>query len=112
MQPNLNLGIVKQIAVPLPYSTTDPIVGEVASRVSQKEDAMTTIEHGLLRASRLRQSILKNAFEGKLVPQDPCDEPASVLLERLRASQLDHDTKNIGKDSARPAKRKIGKDGG
>ncbi len=107
MQPNLNLGIVKQIAVPLPsLDEQTRIVGEVASRVSQIEDAETTIEHGLLRASRLRQSILKNAFEGKLVPQDPGDEPASVLLERLRASQLDHDTKNKAKNSARPAKRK------
>jgi type I restriction enzyme, S subunit len=34
--------------------------------------------------SRLRQSILKTAFEGRLVPQDPTDEPASVLLARLR----------------------------
>ena len=34
-------------------------------------------------AARLRQSILKAAFEGRLVPQDPADEPASALLARL-----------------------------
>jgi len=33
---------------------------------------------------RLRQSILKKAFEGKLVPQDPNDEPAEILLDLIR----------------------------
>ncbi len=39
------------------------------------------------RAARLRQSVLKRAFEGELVPQDPTDEPASELLERARAER-------------------------
>ena len=43
-----------------------------------------TIENSLRQAERLRQSILKRAFEGKLAPQDPTDEPASVLLEKIR----------------------------
>ena len=43
----------------------------------------------LARAGRLRQSILKRAFVGQLVPQDLSDEPASVLLERIRTSRQD-----------------------
>ena len=38
-------------------------------------------------AERLRQSILKIAFEGRLVPQDPTDEPAEKLLERIKAER-------------------------
>jgi type I restriction enzyme S subunit len=41
------------------------------------------VEAALKRAERLRQAILKHAFEGKLVPQDPEEEPAAALLERI-----------------------------
>ena len=41
----------------------------------------------LTRAEALRQSILKQAFSGKLVPQDPNDEPAQALLARIRATR-------------------------
>ena len=40
-----------------------------------------------VRANQLRQAILKRAFEGKLVPQDRNDEPASVLLTRIRCER-------------------------
>lgn len=45
------------------------------------EDA---VEQGLTRIERLKQSILKKAFEGKLVESDPNDEPVEVLLERIK----------------------------
>ena len=45
------------------------------------------IEQNLQKSEALRQSILKKAFSGKLVAQDPNDEPASVLLEHIRAEK-------------------------
>ena len=60
-------------------------MAEVERRLSVVQEVETVIAANLARAERLRQSILKRAFEGKLVPQDPNDEPAGVLLERIRA---------------------------
>lgn len=54
------------------------------SRADYLEKTITT---SLARAGQLRQAILKKAFEGRLVPQDPGDEPASVLLERIKAEK-------------------------
>ena len=45
------------------------------------------IQNSIAQIDALRQSILKKAFSGQLVPQDPNDEPASVLLERIQAEK-------------------------
>ncbi len=87
-QPNLNTGIVKAITVPLPpLAEQERIVAEVERRLSVVQEQETVIAHSLKRAERLRQAILARAFAGKLVPQDQSDEPASVLLERIRAGR-------------------------
>ena len=45
------------------------------------------MEFSIKQAAAQRQNILRAAFSGQLVPQDPNDEPASVLLERIRAER-------------------------
>jgi type I restriction enzyme S subunit len=86
-QKNINLEILENLLIPYcsPLEQLQ-IVEEIESRLSICDSLEATIADNLDRAEALRQSILKQAFEGKLVPQDPNDEPASVLLERIRIS--------------------------
>lgn len=72
--------------VPLPpVAEQVRIVAEVERRLSLLDKLNDTVELNLVRCTRLRQSILKRAFEGKLVPQNPDDEPANVLLDRIQS---------------------------
>ncbi len=88
LQPNLSPLRLAQFAVPLPPLAEQlRIVAEVERRLSVLDALESEVTANLARANRLRQSILKRAFEGKLVPQDPDDELASALLARIQAER-------------------------
>ena len=81
----LNHTDVAPLEVPVPpVGEQRRIVAEVERQLSFIEACERAVNSGLTRSAALRRSVLKVAFEGRLVPQDPSDEPASVLLERIR----------------------------
>ena len=81
----LNQSAMRKIPVPIPpLLEQQHIVMEIEHCFSIVDEVETTIRAEFKRTERLRQSILKHAFSGKLVPQDPSDESASILLEKIR----------------------------
>ena len=63
------------------------VVQEIEQKLSQADASISQIEVHLKKAGALKQSILRRAFAGHLVLQDPNDEPASVLLDRIRTER-------------------------
>ena len=92
-QPNVNAKILSQITLPFPsLPEQHHIVSEVERHLSVADTVEAVVDAELKRSDALRQSILKQAFSGKLVPQDPNDEPAEKLLERIKKEKTKLET--------------------
>ncbi len=86
--PQINNPHIAPQTVPLPpLAEQEAIVETIEDQPSTIEHLETDIEAKLQSAQALRQATLRRAFTGKLVPQDPNDEPASELLKRIAAER-------------------------
>jgi len=88
---NLNKELVKTIKVPLPTETEQAnIVKQIEKHFSIIDKLEAVVQKSIKESKRLRQSILKQAFEGKLVEQDPSDESATILLEKITKAKEEY----------------------
>jgi type I restriction enzyme S subunit len=87
-QKNINLEILNAVAVPLPPGAEQvEIRDRIDTAFSTIDSTEMMAQTELARSAALRQSILKGAFAGRLVPQDPTDEPAADLLARIKEAR-------------------------
>jgi type I restriction enzyme S subunit len=90
----INQDHVSAFSLPVPsVEEQKVIVSRLEADLSETNFAQRYVESEIDRAEVLRQSILRRAFSGELVAQDPTDEPASVLLNRIRSERGDGGTK-------------------
>ena len=85
---NLNEGILHRVPVSVcSRHEQDEVFREIERQYSTLDHIETAIDSEITKSASLRQSILKKAFAGQLVAQDPNDEPASILLNRIKAER-------------------------
>ncbi|MEG4202693.1 restriction endonuclease subunit S [Microcoleus sp. Pol7_A1] len=103
----INIGDVRAIQIPLPpYLEQQELVRRVEALLKTADCIKQQYKEAKSHLDQLDHSILAKAFRGELVPQDPNDEPASVLLERIRAEREKLDTKKKAKGKSEKKSRK------
>ena len=86
-QPHFNVGSMKKSVFPLAPSKEQSQIARLVNEGFASVDELAETSIATFDLTQLDQSILAKAFRGELVPQDPKDEPASVLLERIREAR-------------------------
>jgi len=95
----INQRMIEAIHIPVPgLSLQEQVVTQVHEMLDAVDRVGGQIQQAVIRADRLRRTLLATAFGGRLVEQNPSDERASVLLERIRAERA-------AKGSARRTRR-------
>ncbi len=85
---HLSSKTVQDLPIPLPPLLEQQRIVESVEAAFSRVDALEATIQGILeRVGVFRRSVLAEAFAGRLVPQDPSDEPASVLLDRIRVDR-------------------------
>ena len=85
----LTLRDIRSVKLLIPeLDEQDEIVRRIESLFSYANLVEVRYHNALMQVERLIPLLLQKAFHGELVPQDPNDEPATILLERIRAEQL------------------------
>ncbi|GAQ67867.1 restriction endonuclease subunit S [Streptomyces scabiei] len=87
---NISQKVIREARIPIPDSNAKrkELAESVNSRIAMVEEFQAPIMEQANRARVLRAALLHAAFIGTLVPQDPADEPASALLDRIRAARV------------------------
>ena len=103
LQPNMSPNALKAISLPLPtMNEAQTLIDLAAVQLVEIDSQAAAVGIALKQSTAQRQNILRAAFSGQLVPQDPNDEPAGVLLARIRAERA--------AQGAQPRKRRAAKD--
>ena len=80
----------------------EEIVTQVQSLLTLADTIEVKVEVAKKRVDKLTESILVKAFNGKLIPQDPNDEPAEELLKRIKNEQKNMSIKKVTKKKSKP----------